>query len=184
MKNNNMYVGMDTDKNYIDVAIGEEGRKEEVRFYGKIENSLTALDKLVRKLQSLGHTLHFCYEAGPGGYTIYRHLTSIGIDCAVVAPSQIPKRSGDKVKTNRRDAINLCRLHRAGELSRIYVPTTDDEAMRDLSRAREDAKQAEVKAKQQLSALLLRHGFKFTGKTAWSKAYRRWLNEMKFSHPA
>jgi transposase len=184
MKKNNMYVGMDTDKNSIDVAVGEEGRNKEVRHYGRIENNLAALDKLVRKLESLGHTLHFVYEAGPCGYTIYRHLTGKGIDCAVVAPSQIPKRSGERVKTNRRDALNLARLHRAGELHKVYVPLPEDEAMRDLSRAREDAKRAEVKAKQQLSAFLLRNGFKFRGKTAWSNAYRRWLNEIKLSHPA
>ena len=144
MKNNNMYVGMDTDKNSIDVAIGEEGRNKEVRHYGRIENNLSSIDKLVGKLESLGHTLHFVYEAGPCGYTIYRHLRAKGIDCAVVAPSQIPKRSGDRVKTNRRDAINLARLHRAGELHRVYVPLPEDEAMRDLSRAREDAKRAEI----------------------------------------
>src|SRR5437763_56647 len=117
-----------------------------------IGSNLSSIDKLVVKLERLGHTLHFVYEAGPCGYTIYRHLRAKGIDCAVVAPSQIPKRSGDRVKTNRRDAINLARLHRAGELSCVYVPLPEDEAMRDLSRAREDAKQAEVKAKQQLSA--------------------------------
>jgi transposase len=177
MKKNNMYVGMDTDKNSIDVAIGEEGRNKEVRHYGRIENNLSALDKLMCKLESLGYTLHFVYEAGPCGYTIYRHLTAKGIDCAVVAPSQIPKRSGDRVKTNRRDAINLARLHR------VYVPLSEDEAMRDLSRAREDAKRAEVKAKQ-LSAFLLRNGFKFTGKTPWSNSHRRWLNEIRLPHPA
>ena len=122
MKKNNMFVGMDTDKNYIDIAICEEGRNKEVRHYGRIENNLSALDKLVSKLETLGHTLHFVYEAGPCGYTIYRHLRAKGIDCAVVAPSQIPKRSGDRVKTNRRDALNLARLHRAGELHRVYVP--------------------------------------------------------------
>ena len=184
MKNNNMYVGMDTDKNWIDVAIGEEGRNKEVRHYGRIENNLSSIDKLVGKLESLGHTLHFVYEAGPCGYTIYRHLRAKGIDCAVVAPSQIPKRSGDRVKTNRRDALNLARLHRAGELHRVYVPLPEDEAMRDLSRAREDAKRAEVKTKQQLSAFLLRNGFKFTGKTPWSNPHRRWLNEIRLSHPA
>ena len=126
MKKNNMYVGMDTDKNSIDVAIGEEGRNKEVRHYGRIENNLSALDKLVCKLETLGHTLHFVYEAGPCGYTIYRHLAAKGIDCVVVAPSQIPKRSGDRVKTNRRDAINLARLHRAGELHRVYVPLSSD----------------------------------------------------------
>ena len=184
MEKNNMYVGMDTDKSYIDVAICEGSRQAEVRHYGRIENTPAALDKLVRKLLSNGHTLHFVYEAGPGGYTIYRHLTAQGIDCAVIAPSKIPKCSGDKIKTNRRDAINLAKLHRAGDLTVVYVPKIDDEAMRDLSRAREDAKKAEIKTKQQLSAFLLRHGYVFTGKTTWSKAHRRWMCEIKFSHPA
>ncbi len=145
---------------------------------------MAALDKVIHKLQSTGRTLHVVYEAGPCGYAIYRHLTAKQIDCAVSAPSMTPKKSGDRVKTDRRDAISLARLHRAGELTAVYVPKEDDEAMRDLSRAREDAKRAETKARQQLQALLLRHNIRYTGKSAWSAPHLRWLTKIKLAHPA
>ena len=130
MKKKILYIGLDVHKKSIDVAITDERTNGKVRSYGKIDGTLEALDKLVGKLKSPGADLHFVYEAGPCGYPIYRHLTSKGHSCAVVAPSLIPRRSGDRIKTDRRDALNLVRLFRAGELTSIYVPTSEDEAMR------------------------------------------------------
>ncbi len=179
-----LFVGLDVHKASIDVATAADGRNAEVRHYGQITGDLDALDKVIRKLQSTGRTLRVVYEAGPCGYAIYRHLTARQIECTVIAPSMTPKKSGDRVKTDRRDAITLARLHRAGELTAVYVPREDDEAMRDLSRAREDAKRAETRARQQLQALLLRHDIRYTGRTPWSAPHLRWLADIKLPHPA
>jgi transposase len=184
MKEHTTFIGLDVHKDSIDVAIAEDGRQGEVRHYGTVGGDLVSLDKAIRRLRSRGTTLRVVYEAGPCGYEIYRHLTGQGIECVVVAPSLVPKRSGDRVKTDRRDALTLARLHRAGELSPVYVPGPEDEAMRDLVRAREDAKEAERKAKQRLGSFLLRHGVRFGGKNAWTQAHRRWLSGLRFPHPA
>ncbi|ACD94167.1 IS110 family RNA-guided transposase [Trichlorobacter lovleyi] len=178
------YVGLDVHKNSIDVALADEGRDKEVRYYGTIDGSLDALDKVLRKLVSRGTELRFVYEAGPCGYDIYRHLTRKGFDCIVVAPSLIPKKSGSRIKNDRRDAEMLARLHRAGELTPVYVPRIEDEAMRDLCRARIDAKNAERKARQQLNAFLLRSGFRYSGKTLWSLAHWRWISDIHMTHSA
>jgi transposase len=178
------FIGMDVHKNSISIAIADEGRKGEVRNYGKIDNNTAALDKMIRKLLSDNRELSFVYEAGPCGYDLYRYLTGNGFSCKVVAPSLIPKKSGNRIKNDRRDAQMLARLHRAGELTPVYVPQLEDEAMRDLTRAREDAKHGERKAKQRLSAFLLRHGLRYSGQSTRSQAYLRWISDIKMSHPA
>lgn len=184
MKKYSTFVGMDVHKNSIEIAIAQRGRNGEVRHYGKINGTLDALDKVVRKLVSKGGPVHFVYEAGPCGYEIYRHLTAKGYDCAVVAPSRIPRKSGDRIKNDRRDACMLARLDRAGELTPVYVPFAEDEAIRDLTRAREDAKIDEKRSKQRLKSFLLRHGLRYAGKASWSKAHMRWLSDIKMDHPS
>ncbi len=178
MKDYSMYVGLDVHKDSIEIAVAEEGRAGEVRRWGTIGGDLASFEKAVRKLQAEGCALRFVYEAGPCGYTIYRYLVSKGVDCTVVAPSMIPKKSGDRVKTDRRDAEALARLHRAGELSSVYVPHREDEAIRDLIRARKDAKNAQRVARQQLKAFLLRNGVSYEGKTSWTPAHMRWLTKV------
>ncbi len=179
MKKLSMHVGLDVHKDSIEISTAEQGREGEVRRFGQVGGDLTALDKAVHKLHSTGRKLQFVYEAGPCGYTIYRHLTGKGFDCKVVAPSLTPRKPGDRVKTDRRDANSLARLDRAGELTYIHVPSPEDEAMRDLVRAREDAKRAETRARQQLLALLLRNGITYAGKTAWTPAHERWIARLK-----
>lgn len=175
------YVAFDTSKLRNAVAIAEAGRGGEVRFYGEIENTEGSTAKLVRKLAGKYGRLSFCYEAGPTGYGLYRQLRSLGHECMVVAPSLIPKKAGDRVKTNRRDALGLARLLRAGELTAVWVPDAQHEAMRDLTRAREAAV-ADLRAKrQQVSAFLLRHGLRFAGKRSWSKAYTDWLGRLRLA---
>ena len=173
-KSNAIFVGMDVHKETIDIALAEESARGEVRHYGTIGGRLSDVDRALRKLVASGQPLRIVYEAGPCGYTLYRHLVAKGIDCTVVAPSRIPKRPGDRIKTDRRDAEMLARLHRAGELEAVYVPRSEDEAVRDLTRAREDAKEAQTRARHQLKAFLLRNGITYAGKTAWTPAHVRW----------
>ena len=136
------YVGLDVHKEGIVVAVAAGGLRGEVREYGRIANTPTALDRLLRKLGGDGKSLRFCYEAGPCGYRIQRHVSAQGQECVVVAPSLIPKRAGDRIKTDRRDAVSLAKLHRAGELTAVWVPDARHEAMRDLVRARLGAQPA------------------------------------------
>src|SRR5215813_10429530 len=165
------YVGLDVHKDGIVVAVAEGGLRGEVRDYGRIANTPAALRRLAHKLGQQGAALRFCYEAGPCGYGIQRQLSASGHDCVVVAPSLIPKRAGDRVKTDRRDASSLAKLHRAGELTTVWVPDPGHEAMRDLVRARLDAVRALRCARQQLSGFLLRHGCHY-GRPAWTKLHR------------
>lgn len=183
MKDFIKYVGLDVHKGTIAVAVAEANGGE-VRFLGEIGNTPEAVEKLVRQLRKNGARLSFCYEAGPCGYGLHRQLTDLGWECAVVAPSLIPKKAGDRVKTDRRDSLSLARLHRAGELTAVCVPDAQQEALRDLTRAREDLKHLQRQAKQRLLAFLLRHGRRYSGKSNWTQAHFRWLEAVKFEHPA
>jgi transposase len=178
------YVGLDVHKDSITIAVADEGRNGNVRVYGKIANQADQIDKVMRKLISQNAHLRCVYEAGPCGYPLYRHLASKGIDCIVVAPALIPKKSGDRIKTDRRDSVKLATLHRAGELTAVYVPDQQDEAIRDLVRTRADIQKALRTVKQQINAFLLRHAIVYPGKTKWSKAHLNWLAAVKMPHPA
>ena len=182
MEDYSAYVGLDVHKETISVAVALPGREEAV-YRGEIRNQRSSLRRLVRQLSRDGEVLSFCYEAGPCGYGVYREIVATGHDCAVVAPSLIPRKSGDRVKTDRRDALNLARLHRAGELRAVWVPDGEQEAMRDLTRAREDMKAIELKARQRLGAFLLRHERVYSGRSRWTQAHFRWLEEQSFEHP-
>jgi len=177
---NLLYVGMDVHKESIALATASDG--EEIRYIGTIPNQTAALDATIRKLASNGKNLCFAYEAGPGGYVLYRHLRQAGHVCLVAAPSLIPRKPGDRVKTDKRDAIMLTRLFRAGELTGVYVPDLDDEAVRDLFRARCAAKRMEKCARQNLLSFLLRIGSVYSGR-AWTKMHWRWLNDLSLPHP-
>ena len=179
-----VYVGLDTSKLKISVALAEAGRDGEVRFLGDIDSAPAAVERLITKLAKQHRRLVFCYEAGPTGYFLHRQITALGHDCAVVAPSLIPKRPGERVKTNRRDALTLAKLHRAGELTPVWVPDPGHEAVRELVRAREAAMEDLRRTRQHLQSFLLRHGRIFIGRTAWAKAHTRWLCEQTFDHPA
>src|ERR1700736_1622754 len=178
------FVAFDTAKLRNAVAIADGDRGGEVRFLGEIENSEAATAKLVRKLAQQYQRLTFCYEAGPTGYGLHRQIESLGYECLVAAPSLIPKRAGDRVKTNRRDAVNLAKLLRAGELTAVWVPDGNHEAMRDLTRARETA-MLDLRAKrQQITSLLLRQGRHYQGgRKPWTKIHKAWLMRQKFDHP-
>jgi len=173
------YVGLDVHKETIAVGVAEPNA-EEVRYFGQISNTPQSVEKLVNQLRKGGAHLSFCYEAGPCGYGIHRQLSDLGWDCQVVAPSLIPKKAGDRVKTDRRDALCLARLHRAKELTAVWVPDGAQEALRDLTRAREDMKHLQRQAKQRLLAFLLRHGKRYDGKSKWTQAHTRWLEGVKF----
>lgn len=179
-----MFVGLDVHKATISAAIAQGERGGEVRHWGTIPNRADYVRKLAEKLRGGGRQLHFCYEAGPCGYGLHRQLTELGHDCVVVAPSLIPVKAGDRVKTDRRDGIMLTKLHRAGELTAVCVPDAAHEAMRDLVRARSTAVRVTGKARQHLQGFLLRHGRIYPGKKGWTKAYRRWLTTVRFEHPA
>ncbi len=179
-----MCVGLDTHKAKITVALAEPGRSGEVRLHGEIANRPEAVRRLIERLGAKHGRLRVCYEAGPCGYGLHRQIAALGHDCTVVAPSLVPRRPGDRVKTNRRDAVTLARLHRAGELTEVWVPDPTHEAMRDLIRARTAAMEAVRRARQQLQGFLLRHDRVFTGRKTWSPAHRRWLAGLSFAHPA
>lgn len=179
----NKFVGLDVHKSTIAISIASDDGAE-VRYFGEIKNTKEALINFANKISQGSLKLSFCYEAGGCGYEVYRHLRNIGHDCMVVAPSLIPKKAGQRVKTDRRDSLNLARLHRAGELTGVWVPDAMNEALRDLTRAREDMKHLQRQAKQRLLAFLLRHGWTYSGKSNWTKDHFNWLETVKFQHAA
>jgi transposase len=179
-----VFVGLDTSKLKISVAVAEDGRQGEVRFLGDIDNTPEAVRRLVIKLSGKYRQVLFCYEAGPIGYGLQRQITTLGHECAVIAPSLIPRRPGERVKTNRRDALTLARLHRAGELAAIWVPDPGHEAVRELVRAREAAMADLREKRQHLQSFLLRHGRIYSGRKPWTQAHARWLSNLTFEHPA
>jgi transposase len=173
-----LYIGLDVHKDSIAVAYVAQEHGAEVIYLGAIGTRQCDIDQLIRKMQSKAPHLIFVYEAGPCGYWLYRYLTTKGYDCWVVAPSLIPKKAGDRVKTDRRDALQLARLARSGDLTSVYVPQVEDEAIRDLTRAREDTLSDLKAAKFRLKAFSLRHDIRYTGRAIWNPAHLRWLSEV------
>jgi transposase len=178
------YVGLDAHKKTISVAVAEPGRDGVVRSLGSVANQPATVARLAKKLAAAHGKLRFCYEAGPCGYGLHRQLTALGHDCVVAAPSLIPRRPGERVKTDRRDAITLARSDRAGELTLVWVPDPAHEAMRDLVRGREQAVAELRRHRQHLQALLLRHGRIWLGKNSWTRAHLAWIKELTWQHPA
>jgi len=181
-----LYVGLDVHKEQTSVAIADPGAQGEVRSHGNIATSIPSIEKLLRRLAKARNIslsdLHVCYEAGGCGMWIARQLTKLKVPCMVVAPSLIPSKSGDQVKTDKKDAIKLARLLRAGELVSVYVPDETDEAIRDLCRARVDAKDDLRRAKTRLLAMLRRLGHQYDGKTHWTQAHWRYLRSLRLPH--
>jgi transposase len=179
-----LYIGMDVHKASIAVADVTQDHGAEVTYLGTIGTRQCHIDQLIRKMQSRAKDLVCVYEAGPGGYWLYRYLTKQGHDCWVVAPSLIPQQAGDRVKPDRRDAVQLARLARSGALTVVYVPTVDDAAIRALGRAREETIRDLNAAKFRLQAFLLRHDLRYTGRATWSPAHLRWLSDVVCPTPA
>jgi transposase len=176
------FVGLDVHQDSTAIGVAEAAR-EAPRFLGTVGPDLT---QLLKALKSLGKpdTLLVVYEAGPCGYGLVRQLRARGFACEVIVPGKIARRPSERIKTDRRDALTLARLARSGDLISVVVPDERDEAIRDLARTREDAVAARLKARQQLKAMLLRHGRRYTGKSSWTLAHERYLAEVSFAHPA
>lgn len=179
-----VFVGIDVAKMRNAVAVADGERGGEVRFVGEVDASEESMRRVVKRIATTCERAHFCYEAGPTGYGLHRLITSLGHSCTVGAPSLIPKKPGDRVKTNRRDAVGLAKLLRAGELTAVWVPDEGHEAIRDLVRARAAAVESQRVHRQQVSGFMLKHGRVFQRQKAWTMRYLRWLQEQKFDHPA
>jgi transposase len=177
------FVGLDVHAETIAVAVAEAGG--EVRSLGTVPNKLESVRKMIGKLAPIG-TLKCCYEAGPTGYVLYWQLTQLGVACEVVAPSLVPSKAGDRVKTDRRDAEKLARCYRAGELTAVWVPDANHEALRDLVRAREAAKKDQLRHRHRLGKFLLRHGKRpIDAGQAWTRKYLNWIRiHVRFEQPA
>lgn len=181
MKTTVRYVGLDVHADTIVIAVAEEGRGA-AKVLAKIPHCWKSLFAKLKSLATKGR-LMICYEAGPTGYLLCRKLRSAGFDCQVIAPSLIPRKSGQGVKTDRRDAVALAHFLRSGDLTQVWVPDEECEALRDLSRAREAAKSAELAARQQLSKFLLRHGRRWELST-WTKKHLDWIRGQQFEYAA
>jgi transposase len=177
-QSNTLFIGMEVHKDTIAVASVAQDHGAEVLYLGSIGTRQCDIDQLIRKMQSKAKHLIFIYEAGPCGYWLSRYLMKKGHDCWVVAPSLIPKKPGDRIKTDRRDAVHLARLARSGDLTAVYVPKVEDEAIRDLTRAREAAIGDLKDAKLRIKAFLLRHDIRYVGRANWGPAHLRWLSEV------
>lgn len=173
-----IHVGLDVHKDSITVGVADPGRGA-ARVVGKVAHDV---GKLTKALSRVGtpEQLHLVYEAGPTGYGLQRSLASRGYLCEVIAPAQMPRRPGDRVKTDGRDCAQLAECSRAGQLRAVWIPDPGDEAIRDVSRAREDAVNSRTQARHQLKGFLLRHSLRFAGKTSWSKAHHAWLGSLSF----
>jgi transposase len=182
MKAKVRFLGLDVHAETIAVAIAEPGG--EVRSLGTIANRAESMRKLLKKLGPAEH-LRACYEAGPTGYVLYWQLTELGVECEVIAPTLVPVKAGDRVKTDRRDALKLARSYRAGDLTPVWVPDPGSEALRDLVRAREAAKQDQLRARHRLSKFLLRTGQRpAQGMKAWTQSYMVWVRRIRFAQMA
>src|SRR5664280_3915410 len=176
------FLGLDVHAETIAVAIAEPDG--EVRSLGTIANREESIRKLIKKLGAPSQ-LRACYEAGPTGFVLYWQLTQLGVECAVVAPTLVPKKPGDRVKTDRRDALKLARSHRSDDLTAVWVPDEGSEALRDLVRAREGAKQDQLRARHRLTKFLLRTGRRPPlGLKTWTERYLAWLHQIHYTQPA
>ncbi len=172
------HVGLDVHKDSISVAVAEPGRAPG-RLIGKVTHDVNKLLKVLAKIGT-AEQLHIVYEAGPTGFGLQRALKAKGHVCEIIAPSHIPRRPGDRVKTDGRDSVQLAECSRAGQLTAVWIPDPEDEAIRDLARAREDAVNSRVQARHQIKGFLLRHDVRYKGKTSWCVAYYRWLATLNF----
>jgi transposase len=179
-----VFVGIDVAKARNAIAIADGERGGEIRYLGEVEASTESMRRVIKRIAARHPRAHFCYEAGPTGYGLYRLITALGHACMVAAPSLIPRKPGERVKTNRRDAVALAKLLRAGDLTPVWVPDEGHEAMRDLMRARAAAVENLRVHRQQVSAFMLKHGRVFPRKTTWGARHLRWLQEQVFDHPA
>lgn len=176
------HVGLDVHGETIAVAIAESGG--EVRSYGNIASHTHALDRLHQKLSEGGTVVRYVYEAGPTGFWLARHLRQLQIECQIVSPSLIPRKASDRVKTDRRDALTLARLFRAGELTFVHVPDEADEAVRDLVRTRLRAVEDLRRCRSRIKGFLLRYGRRYAGKSSWTAEHLNYLSRQKFDHLA
>jgi transposase len=182
-----VYIGIDAHKDSNVLALAFVGN-EPPELYGKATADLKAFEAVLRRIMKKYNLskedMALCYEAGPTGFVLARRLIKLGFECIVVAPSKIPAKSGDRVKTDRRDARKLARLHRAGELEGIHIPSVEDEVIRDVCRGRTDAVNSTARTKKQLLSFLLRNGYRYKGKAHWGEPHMRYLRELVLADPA